>query len=132
MLHRLLVLVSMLCFVLSGATFTHAAEIHTHLSGHGPNVRGQESHGQQEARGEAVHGTPDCGGHACPHHHQHGSKKDGMGESSVHCGASILGIAPEHFRFGPRAGAIHEHVPAADFTGRLHVLDPPPPRLLSS
>ncbi|MCW2309389.1 hypothetical protein [Rhodobium gokarnense] len=124
MLHRLIVLASMACFVLSGATFTHAAEIQTHLSGDGPEVHGQEVHDH------AVHGTSDCGGHSCPH--QHGNKKDGMGESSVHCGASILGIVPVHFRFGPSAGAIHEHVPAADFTGRLHVLDPPPPRLLSS
>lgn len=119
MLRNLILLFSIVSFVLGGANFSHAAELHGHGS----------SGAEQSAEAGDVHR------HHHHHHHHHddgGSNTGDLGGSSVHCGAPILGTELVIFSFGEMPRDVHEQVPAEEFVGQSYALDPPPPRLLAS
>lgn len=116
MLRKLVLLLSIMSFVLGGASFSHAAELHGHGSSESKQVAGADSHQN----------------HAHQHHDESGGDRDGTEGSTVHCGAPILGTEPVPYNLGMVPRTAHEHAPVLEFVGQSYALDPPPPRVLFS
>lgn len=113
---KLVLLFSILSFVLGGATFSHAVELHGH--GHG---------GIDQVTGSGGHH-----GHGLHHHTDEDHDDDGTAGATVHCGASILGLESADYGFSIEPRAAHDVPPMRKSGGRPFTLDPPPPRLLHS
>ncbi len=115
MLRELVLLLSILSFVLGGATFSHAAEMLSHGHGGSDRITGSDGH---HGRGQ--------------HHRKDGDHDDGTTGATVHCGAPILGLEPIDYGVSIEPRAVHDITPVRISAGRQFALDPPPPRLLFS